>query len=87
MRVLSIDAWGNNEGGYEWNSWCCVGNISVEDFDGLTTDKYVADWFYRNGFTTTSDLRKVSIEDDQYNIVILERKTQRPLYAIEYNRG
>ena len=21
MRVLSIDAWGNKEDGYEWNQW------------------------------------------------------------------
>jgi hypothetical protein len=27
---------------------------------------------------------KCAIEDDQYNIVIVERSTRRPLFAIEY---
>lgn len=84
MRILSIDAWGNKEDGYEWNNWFNVGTISKEEFESLKTDKQVAAWFHANGFTTSSDMRSIYIEDDQYNIVICEKKTMLPLFAIEY---
>ena len=28
--VLSIDAWGNSEEGYEWNQWFHVGSIDLD---------------------------------------------------------
>jgi hypothetical protein len=33
--VLSIDAWGNLEDGYEWNQWFNVGSIDL-DLDAET---------------------------------------------------
>ena len=84
MRVLSIDAWGNKKEGFEWNNWFNVGTIEKSDFETLTTDKQIAQWFCANGFTTNSDMRSITIEDDQYNIVICEKKTGCPLFAIEY---
>lgn len=84
MKVLSIDAWGNEEGGYEWNNWFTVGEISKEEFESLDTDKRVANWFFVNGYTTNADMRQITIEDDQYNIVIKEKKSGLPLFAIEY---
>lgn len=86
MKVLSIDAWGNKKDGYEWNNWFTVGEISKEDFENLKTDKDIAIWFCENGFTVNSDMRQILIDDDQYNIVIIEKKTGRPLFAIEYGR-
>lgn len=84
MRVLSIDAWGNKQDGYDWNNWHNVGTISKLDFEALKTDKQIAQWFMDNGFTTTSDMRQITIEDDQHNIVICEKKSGQPLFAIEY---
>jgi len=84
MKVLSIDAWGNKKEGYEWNNWFTVGEISKEDFENLKTDKDIAIWFCENGFTVNSDMRQIIIEDDQYNIIIVEKKTGQPLFAIEY---
>jgi hypothetical protein len=83
MKVLSIDAWNDGEG-WSWNNWYHVGTISKVDFEALKTDKAVALWFYDNGYTTSSDMRSISIEDDQYNIVICEKKGGMPLFAIEY---
>ena len=37
-----------------------------------------------NDYTTSNDMRSIVIDDDQYNIVIIEKKTGKPLYAIEY---
>ena len=84
LKVLSIDAWGSKEEGYQWNNWFLVGEIAKEDFEKLKTDKEYATWFMDNGFTNTDDMRKIIIEDDQYNIVICEKKTGRPIFAIEY---
>ena len=30
LPVLSIDAWGNPEDGYEWNEWFNVGTIDLD---------------------------------------------------------
>lgn len=87
MRVLSIDAWGNKQEGYEWNAWYNVGEISKETFETLKTDKQFATWFKENGYTTSDDMRQITIENyDEYNVVICEKKTGRPLFAIEYGR-
>lgn len=84
MKVLSIDAWGNKKDGFDWNNWFNVGSIEKTDFEALKTDKQIAVWFCENGFTTTSDMRKITIDDDSYNIVICEKRTGQPLFAIEY---
>lgn len=84
MKVLSIDAWGNETDGYEWNNWFNVGEISKERFEKLKTDKDFGDWFFHNGFTTTNDIGQYYIDDDQYNIIICDKKTRQPIFAIEY---
>lgn len=84
MKVLSIDAWGNKQEGYQWNNWFNVGEINKADFEALKTDKAIATWFKDNGFTTSDDMRQITIEDDQYNVVICEKRTGKPLFAIEY---
>jgi len=84
MRILSIDAWGNKKDGFEWNNLFHVGDISKEELEKLDTDKKLATWFMDNGYTNTADLRKITIEDDQYNIVLRDKKTEQPIFAIEY---
>lgn len=85
LKILSIDAWAGDEAkSWEWNNWFNVGEISLSDFEALKTDKDIATWFKDNGYTTSNDMRKIIIEDDQYNIVICEKKSRQPLFAIEY---
>ena len=84
MKILSIDAWGNKKEGFDWNQWFDVGTISKEEFEQLTTAKETATWFFTEGYTNTDDMRRIDIEDDGYNVVIHEKKTQEPLFAIEY---
>ena len=83
MKVLSIDAWAEGES-WNWNNWFTVGEISKEDFEKLKTDQDYASWFYAEGYTTTESLIIVSVEDDQYNVVVCDAKNSRPLFAIEY---
>ena len=83
MKVLSIDAWAEGDS-WTWNNWFTVGEIPKEDWETLKTDKDYAIWFFDNGFTSSADMRSILIEDDQYNIVICDKKTGQPLFAIEY---
>jgi hypothetical protein len=84
LTILSIDAWatgGDEETpSWEWNNWYKVGTISKEEFEALDTDEKVIEWFCKD-YVTYADL--VAVEDDQYNIVIVDKATCRPLYAIE----
>jgi hypothetical protein len=84
MKILSIDAWGNEVDGYEWSAWYIVGNITKEEFESLDTDKKILAYMRKEGYLTTGNRRYAYIEDDQYNIVIFDRANDRPLFAIEY---
>jgi hypothetical protein len=84
MKILSIDAWGSKAEGYEWNQWFHVGDVAKEVFETLKTDKAIAIWMKENGFTTNADMRKISMEDDGYNVVLTKKKTGAPVFAIEY---
>jgi hypothetical protein len=80
-RILSIDAWRECEG-YTWNNWHKVGDI---DKDAIHWNaRKLLKYFRDNGFLTDKSAGKCAIDDDQYNIVIIERSTRRPLFAIEY---
>ena len=78
-KVLSIDAWGNPDVGYEWNQWFNAGEIklaSIEDDDMILRE------LQDQGFIT--DASKGDIEDDQYNLVVVDKVTREPIFAIEY---
>lgn len=84
MKILSIDAWGNKKDGYFWNNWFTVGNIDKATFENLKTDKQVLLYMKREGYITTANKRLAYVDDDQYNFVICDKKTNCPLFAIEY---
>jgi hypothetical protein len=79
--VLSIDAWGNETDGYEWNQWFNVGSIDIhldaEDRDIIRT-------MVNAGYLTALALESAEVEDDGFNIVIVDKETREPVYAIEY---
>ena len=79
--VLSIDAWGNQEDGYDWNQWFHVGTIDI-DLDDENRDIIRA--MVNAGYLTKAGLDVAEVEDDGYNIVILDKETREPVFAIEY---
>jgi len=83
MKILSIDAWAESEGGWTWNNWFTVGNITKEEFEKLDTNRKLIK-FFRKEFLTGKSKGRVSVYDDQYNICLCDRSNGRPLYAIEY---
>lgn len=84
MKVLSIDAWRESEGGWTWNQWFNVGSISKDDFEALKTNRAILKWFRDNGFTSEFSVGRCSVEDDGHNIVICDRSNGMPCFAIEY---
>jgi hypothetical protein len=80
FKILSIDAWGNQDDGYEWNNWHKVGSWSSIP----KTDKGILKKMIADGYLTQKALTGCVVEDDQYNYVICDKKTGEPLFAIEY---
>lgn len=83
MNILSIDAWSNADGGWFWNSWYKVGKINKKIFKSLDTHQKIKEWFAENDYIHPY-YHKMEIEDDGYNIIVLDKKTGEPLFAIEY---
>jgi hypothetical protein len=79
--VLSIDAWGNQEDGYDWNQWFNVGTIDL-DLDDENRDIIRA--MVNAGYLTATDRDICDIEDDGFNIVFCDKETREPVFAIEY---
>ena len=83
MKILSIDAWRDGNG-WTWNQWFTVGTINKEDFEKLDTPRKSIKWFRDNDFITNESKGKVEIDDDGHNVVICNKNTHQPLFAIEY---
>jgi hypothetical protein len=79
--VLSIDAWAEPDGGWTWNQWFNVGSIDL-DLDAANHDIIRA--MVNAGYLTALALESAVVEDDGFNIVILDMETREPVFAIEY---
>jgi hypothetical protein len=67
--------------GYEWNQWFNVGSIDL-DLDAANHDIIRA--MVNAGYLTSAALESAVVEDDDYNIVIVDMETREPVFAIEY---
>lgn len=77
--VLSIDAWADGGDGWTWNQWFNAGTIDVDlAADSAAILQAMAD----AGYIKNPQLG--DIEDDQYNLVIVNKETREPIFAIEY---
>ena len=85
FNILSIDAW-REDSSWTWNNWFLVGTITADEFQELNTNRKLIKYMRDNGYLSDYSKGKISIDDDQYNIVFCDRKNGRPLYAIEYGR-
>ena len=80
--VLSIDAWaGSDEGLWDWNNWYRIGQIQI-DING--EESRIVDAMIHDGYLSGKARGLVEIEDDQYNLVVVNKETREPLFAIEY---
>ena len=80
--ILSIDAWRSADGGWDWNSCYSIGECPLE-VTKLGTRAFLK-WMRENSILSANSAGRVRVEDDQYNIVIVERHSGEPLIAVEY---
>ena len=79
MRVLSIDAWGNQEDGYVWNAWYEIGRIPVDTpNDQLLVAAHAASIFNKPELPAG-----YALVGDGFNMVVEDSETGQPLYAFE----
>lgn len=79
-RVLSIDAWRAPEGGWTWNNWFHVNTLETLPDDTRALLKLLRS----EGILTDASKGTVAIEDDGYNVVVVDKSTREPIIAIEY---
>ena len=82
VSILSIDAWGNSEDGFDWNSWHKVGEVNLAKLD--TSEQGILSYMCSQGYTTSDNVSLVMVDDDQYNYVVCDRDSGQPLFAIAY---
>ena len=82
INVLSIDAWADGEDGWTWNNWHKVGTCPLATCD-LKPAEIIA-FMISEGYLRDGVAGRVEVEDDQYNMVILDIETREPLFALEY---
>lgn len=83
MRILSIDAWRDPDG-WQWNNWHSVGEFPNTLADTLDKPRALFSWLRENGYLSAESRGRVALDDDQYNVVIIDKDTREPLFALEY---
>ena len=85
MKILSIDAWREPEGGWTWNDYFYCQNMPAEVFEKIADHpRKLFRWFRDAGMLADGSKGRVACEDDGYNVIIVNKSTREPLYAIEY---
>lgn len=75
-----FDVWGNAKDGWEVNNLCVVEeNIWLDD---SVTNKEILKYLEEIGYLSTSDMRKLVIEDWCDILEICRRKDRMPLYSL-----
>lgn len=83
VSILSLDVWGNADDGFEWNNWHKIGEIPLAILD--KPEPEILAWLVSEGFLTTDDPSLVTVEDDQYNLLICDASDgDRPIFALAY---
>lgn len=82
VPVLSIDAWRDCGGGWTWNSWYRIGfaPLAWADLKPRAMLRRMRD----AGIITASSAGRVAVDDDGYNVVVVERGTREPVIALAY---
>ena len=84
VSILSIDAWGNAEDGFEWNAWHKIGECAPEIATREPAE--VIEYLIGKGILSDAARTLATVEDDQYNIVICDEDS-RPCFAIAYGEA
>lgn len=82
-RLLSIDAWRNGDGdcGWQWNAWYTLEEDIYIAPDAATPRRVFK--MLRKDYLSEQSKGRVRLEDDGYNLVIEDRNTGEPIFALE----
>lgn len=86
IRVLNVSAY-KDDGYWNWSYWNTVAEITKEQFLALKSDRQTIK-FVRDELNLLSEHSKgrVKCEDDGYNLTIVQKSNNMPLFAFEYGR-
>jgi hypothetical protein len=82
INVLSIDALADGEDSWTWNNWHKVGTCPLATCD-LPPGDIIA-FMISEGYLRDGVADRCEVDDDQYNMVIVDAATREPLFALEY---
>lgn len=82
INVLSIDAWADGDDDWTWNNWHKVGTCALATCD-LPPAEIIA-FMISEGYLKEGAADLCDVWDDQYNMVIQNKETSEPLFALEY---
>lgn len=82
-RLLSIDAWRDYEG-WTWNNWYTIEEGIFWDLSKPMSTRRILKCLRDWGYLSDKSKGKVSIDDDGYYIVIVDRNTHEPIFALCY---
>ena len=70
---------------WDWDNWFKVAEIPLDKYNQLKSNRGVLKYL-RDELGLLSDFSKgkVSVQDDQHNLVIVNKNTKQPLFAIIY---
>ena len=86
FKILYIEAWADtmeNEVQWSWNNWQKIDEIEVNEIN-IDNEQDVFEYLMNNYFKIDTDKSKYEIYDDQYNLVIQLKNSQKPIIALEY---
>lgn len=81
-----LEVFDENEGvTWAWNNWHKVDEYKEEE-NGELNEENALNFFFDQYITITREefLSRYELDDDQFNLVIVERNSRKPLFAIEY---
>ncbi len=81
LNILSIDAW-RYDGSWSWNNWHKIGTVDRALIDSTPRKLFRA--LRDAGYLSAASVGRVSVDDDGHNVVICDRATREPLFAIEH---
>lgn len=82
--VLSIEGW-NGPDGWNWNQWWEVKKCDVFTLDKCSrSPRFLFRWLREEGLLSERSKGKVAVDDDGYNLVVVDRSTREPLFALAY---
>jgi hypothetical protein len=79
--ILSIDAWRDGSS-WTWNNWHAVGRYPFAWLD--LKPRALLRTMREAGYLSDASRGRVTVEDDGYNVCVLDRRTREPLFALEY---